>query len=110
MVFGRATGATLVTSSSELVTQEAFESNVTNEDTDRSEDFPPWWIAVVSGLLFGLAHFEYGVSWVPLVVLGTVLARVYQLQRSILPCFLIHALFNSLAMVGFAFELFVKSP
>jgi membrane protease YdiL (CAAX protease family) len=82
----------------------------TNADTEPSEGYPPWWIAIVSGLLFGLAHFEYGVSWVPLVVLGTVLARVYQLQRSILPCFLIHALFNSLAMVGFAFELFVKSP
>jgi membrane protease YdiL (CAAX protease family) len=71
-------------------------------------EYPPWWVAIVSGLVFGLAHFEYGVSWVPLCVLGTVLARVYQLQRSILPCFLIHALFNSLAMVGFAVELFVK--
>lgn len=75
-----------------------------------SANYPPWWIACVSGLVFGLAHFEYGVSWVPLVVLGTVLARVYQLQRSILPCFVIHALFNSLAMLGFAVELFVKSP
>ena len=70
--------------------------------------YPPWWVAIVSGIVFGLAHFEYGVSWVPLCVLGTVLARVYQLQRSILPCFIIHALFNSLAMVGFAVELFVK--
>jgi membrane protease YdiL (CAAX protease family) len=70
--------------------------------------YPPWWIAIASGLLFGLAHFDYGVSWVPLMVLGTVLARVYQLQRSILPCFIIHALFNSLAMAGFAMELFVK--
>jgi membrane protease YdiL (CAAX protease family) len=70
--------------------------------------YPPWWIAIASGVLFGLAHFDYGVSWVPLMVLGTVLARVYQLQRSILPCFIIHALFNSLAMAGFAMELFVK--
>ncbi|MFZ4470074.1 MAG: CPBP family intramembrane glutamic endopeptidase [Pirellula sp.] len=74
------------------------------------ERFPPWWIAILSGLIFGLAHFEYGVSWVPLVVLGTVLARVYQLQRSILPCILMHGLFNSLAMVGIAVELFVKPP
>jgi hypothetical protein len=72
--------------------------------------YPPWWIAILSGLIFGLAHFEYGVSWVPLVVLGTILARVYQLQRSILPCFLIHAVFNSLNMIGFAVELFVKTP
>jgi membrane protease YdiL (CAAX protease family) len=75
-----------------------------------TERFPPWWIAILSGLIFGLAHFEYGVSWVPLVVLGTVLARVYQLQRSILPCILMHGLFNSLAMVGFAVELFGKPP
>jgi membrane protease YdiL (CAAX protease family) len=75
-----------------------------------AERFPPWWIAILSGLIFGLAHFEYGVSWVPLVVLGTVLARVYQLQRSILPCILMHGLFNSLAMVGIAVELFVKPP
>jgi membrane protease YdiL (CAAX protease family) len=75
-----------------------------------AECFPPWWIAILSGLIFGLAHFEYGVSWVPLVVLGTVLARVYQLQRSILPCILMHGLFNSLAMVGFAVELFGKPP
>ena len=74
------------------------------------ERFPPWCIAILSGLIFGLAHFEYGVSWVPLVVLGTVLARVYQLQRSILPCILMHGLFNSLAMVGIAVELFVKPP
>jgi len=74
----------------------------------RSTGYPPWWIAIISGILFGLAHFEYGVSWVPLVVLGTVLARVYQLQRSILPCFIIHGLFNTMAMVGFAVELFVK--
>ncbi|MFM8398168.1 MAG: lysostaphin resistance A-like protein [Pirellula sp.] len=71
-------------------------------------DYPPWWVAIVSGVVFGLAHFEYGVSWVPLCVLGVVLARVYQLQRSVLPCFIIHALFNSLAMIGFAVELFVK--
>ena len=76
--------------------------------SDMQAAYPPWWIAIVSGLVFGLAHFEYGVSWVPLVVLGTVLGRVYQLQRSILPCFIIHALFNSMAMVGFAVELFAK--
>ena len=104
MVFGRPKAEVGLTVESEL----DLEGNVAESHSQRLESYPPWWIAVVSGLLFGLAHFEYGVSWVPLVVLGTVLARVYQLQRSILPCFLIHALFNSLAMVGFAFELFVK--
>lgn len=90
--------------------QEVPEAQEAQEAQALLERYPPWWIAIASGLIFGLAHFEYGVSWVPLVVLGTVLARVYQLQRSILPCFLIHALFNSLAMVGFAVELFVKPP
>jgi membrane protease YdiL (CAAX protease family) len=89
----------------------AFEAG-SMEPSDANETlqatYPPWWIAITSGLIFGLAHFEYGISWVPLVVLGTALARIYQLQRSILPCILIHALFNSLAMIGFAVELFVK--
>jgi membrane protease YdiL (CAAX protease family) len=106
MPFSRAEGQ----SESATEAQEVPEAQEAQEAQAGLERYPPWWIAILSGLIFGLAHFEYGVSWVPLVVLGTVLARVYQLQRSILPCFLIHAVFNSLAMIGFAVELFVKTP
>lgn len=78
---------------------------VTGEETDA---YPPWWPAVLSGVLFGGAHVGYGVSWVPLMVLGTVLGRLYQVRRSILPCVVVHGLFNSLSMIGLAVEVLVK--
>jgi membrane protease YdiL (CAAX protease family) len=65
-------------------------------------------VALASGTLFGLAHFEYGVSWVPLIVLGTIMARVYQLRRSVVPCIVIHALFNSMSLMGLAGGLILK--
>jgi len=52
--------------------------------------------------LFGLAHWGYGVSWIPLLVLGTIMARVYQLRRSVVPCVVIHALFNTMSLIGLA--------
>ena len=57
---------------------------------------PPWWPVLLSGTLFGLAHFSYGVSWVPLIVFGVVLGRLYQLRQSILPILLVHFLFNGM--------------
>ncbi len=57
---------------------------------------PPWWPALLSGTLFGLAHFSYGVSWVALVVFGVVLGRLYQMRQSILPVILVHFLFNAM--------------
>ena len=57
---------------------------------------PPWWPAMLSGGLFGLAHFSYGVSWVALIVFGVVLGRLYQMRQSILPVILVHFLFNAM--------------
>jgi len=57
---------------------------------------PPWWPVLLSGTLFGLAHFNYGVSWVPLIVFGVVLGRLYQVRQSILPVLLVHFLFNGM--------------
>ncbi len=57
---------------------------------------PPWWPALLSGALFGLAHFSYGVSWVALIVFGVVLGRLYQMRQSILPVILVHFLFNAM--------------
>lgn len=63
---------------------------------------PPWWPVLLSGTLFGLAHFSYGVSWVPLIVFGVVLGRLYQVRQSILPVLLVHFLFNgmNITLVG----------
>ncbi len=82
---------------------------VSDDDRDAVAEsdnrYPPWWPAILSGLLFGLAHFEYGVSWIPLVVFGTVVGRLYQLRRSIVPCVVVHALFNGMSMLGLAMQL-----
>lgn len=69
------------------------------------DSYPPWWPAIVSGLIFGLAHFGYGVSWIPLILFGTVLGRLYQLRRSILPGVIVHACFNMFSMLGLAVQI-----
>ncbi|MCU0707684.1 MAG: CPBP family intramembrane metalloprotease [Pirellula sp.] len=69
-----------------------------------TKPFPPWWPAIVSGIIFGLAHFGYGVSWLPLIVFGIVLGRLFQLRKSILPCIVVHACFNGLSMLGLAVQ------
>jgi membrane protease YdiL (CAAX protease family) len=60
---------------------------------------PPWWPAILSGVLFGLAHFSYGVSWVNLSILGIVLGRLYQIRQSLIPVMVVHCLFNSTSIV-----------
>jgi membrane protease YdiL (CAAX protease family) len=55
-----------------------------------------WGGAVTSGLIFGAIHFKPEFL-VPLAVLGTVLALVFQKTGSLWPCILIHAANNALA-------------
>ncbi|MEQ1825180.1 MAG: CPBP family intramembrane glutamic endopeptidase [Pirellula sp.] len=66
---------------------------------------PPWWPAILSGALFGLAHFSYGVSWLSLVVFGVILGRLYQIRQSLVPVILVHFLFNSMSMLMMAVKL-----
>jgi hypothetical protein len=80
------------------------------EPTLATEALPPWWPAIVSGVLFGLAHFGYGVSWVPLMTLGVVQGRLFQLRRSLIPCIVVHGLFNSMSMMGLAINIFIAKP
>jgi membrane protease YdiL (CAAX protease family) len=70
-----------------------------------SEYQPPWWPSLVSGVLFGLAHASYGVSWVNLSILGIVLGRLYQRRQSLIPVILVHFLFNSLSILMFGIKL-----
>jgi membrane protease YdiL (CAAX protease family) len=60
---------------------------------------PPWWPAVVTGILFGLAHISYGMSFIPLSFLGILLGFVYRQTHSIWPCILIHMMLNTLSML-----------
>lgn len=60
---------------------------------------PPWWPAVVTGILFGLAHLSYGMSFIPLSLLGILLGFVYRQTHSIWPCIAIHMMLNTLSML-----------
>lgn len=61
-----------------------------------------WWPIGVTGILFGLVHFEYGMSWIPLSLLGMVLGWLYHMTHRVWPCILLHMAFNSLSMLGMA--------
>ena len=68
---------------------------------------PPWWPVLLSGTLFGLAHFSYGVSWVALIVFGVVLGRLYQLRQSIIPVIMVHFLFNTMNVTMLGLSIFL---
>ena len=72
----------------------------TTQSTTSDRYSPPWWPAILSGVLFGLAHFSYGVSWIPLVIFGIVLGRVYQLRQSLIMCIAVHMLFNGINVLN----------
>ena len=52
--------------------------------------------ALLSGLLFGAIHFKPDFL-VPLTILGTTLALVFQKTGSLWPCIMVHALNNAIA-------------
>ncbi|HUP81256.1 MAG TPA: CPBP family intramembrane glutamic endopeptidase, partial [Pirellula sp.] len=75
----------------------------------KAEYNPPWWPALLSGTLFGLAHVNYGVSWVALIVFGMVLGRLYQLRQSIIPVIAVHVLFNSMNVTMLGLSILLSS-
>ena len=60
----------------------------------------PWWPVGVSGLLFGLAHFDYGASWLPLVVFGMILGYLYRITNRIWPSLVVHMCLNGMTMLN----------
>ncbi len=60
-----------------------------------------WLSAFVSGFLFGVIHPQFLGGILNVTLLGVVLAMVYAHSRSLLPCILIHALNNGLALLFF---------
>jgi CAAX protease family protein len=55
-----------------------------------------WSGAIASGLIFGAIHFKPEFL-VPLAILGTILALLFEKTGSLWPCILVHALNNALA-------------
>jgi membrane protease YdiL (CAAX protease family) len=70
----------------------------------------PWWPTIVTGLLFGLAHFSYGVSWIPLIVLGIALGWLYRTTNRIWPCIVVHLCFNGFTMFLFVMHVLFGLP
>lgn len=72
------------------------------------EYIPPVWPSIVTGILFGLAHWGYGLSFVPLIVLGIVLGLLYRATNSIWPCFLVHFALNGSSMLMLGLSIVIE--
>jgi CAAX protease family protein len=68
--------------------------------TVRGHELGPWVAAVLTGILFGLAHTGSASSQylIPLGFLGFVLCLVRWRTRSLYPCMVLHSANNSLAL------------
>ncbi|NYZ74332.1 CPBP family intramembrane metalloprotease [Candidatus Micrarchaeota archaeon] len=55
---------------------------------------------LLSSLLFGLLHFSYGsvVEMVGVFVIAMLLASIYRISRSVVPCIAIHLIYNFLSI------------
>jgi membrane protease YdiL (CAAX protease family) len=65
------------------------------------ERLPMFAAALISGGIFGALHAVTGLSAVPpLIAFGTIMAWLYERTGSIIPCMVVHALNNSLALLA----------
>lgn len=69
---------------------------------------PHWWPSVVAGILFGLAHWGYGLSFIPLSVLGICLGLIYRATHSIWPCIIVHFMLNSSSMMALGVTILIN--
>ena len=53
---------------------------------------------VISSFLFGMAHLGHGPDPIPLFVLALILGYVYQRTHRIVPCIVLHMLFNAFSL------------
>ena len=88
--------------SAELAASEP-KSNLAEQNT-----LPPIWPSVVTGVLFGLAHLDYGYSFVPLIVFGFVLGLIYRATQSVWPCILVHMMLNGTSIITLGVTVYAK--
>jgi membrane protease YdiL (CAAX protease family) len=69
--------------------------------------YPPLWPAFLTGILFGLAHLGYGYSFIPLMVLGTVLGLLYRATQTIWPSLVVHILLNGTSIYALGVSILV---
>ncbi len=76
---------------------------------DPSSVVPPIWPSVVAGLLFGLAHWGYGLSWIPLSVFGFALGLLYRATHSIWPSVIVHFAMNATSIFAMGVMMYTKT-
>lgn len=74
----------------------------------KPEVVPPIWPSVVTGVLFGLAHWGYGLSFVPLILLGIILGLLYRATHSIWPCVVVHFMLNASSMIALGLNVLLE--
>ncbi len=72
--------------------------------TETVESTRAYWPVLLSGFLFGLAHWDYGVSWIPLVFFGIVLGWLYQKTNRIWPSLVAHMFCNFIGVTGITLQ------
>jgi membrane protease YdiL (CAAX protease family) len=65
---------------------------------------PSWAPILISGTLFGLAHYGHGVSPVPLILLGIIMGYLYQRTHRVTPSIVCHFLFNAFTFLMLALQ------
>lgn len=73
-----------------------------------SKIVPPIWPALVTGILFGLAHLDYGYSFIPLIVFGFVLGLLYRATQSVWPCILVHMMLNATSIITLGVTVYAR--
>ncbi|MFK7737959.1 MAG: lysostaphin resistance A-like protein [Pirellulaceae bacterium] len=86
----------------------ATASGVTVQQLGSEGVIPPIWPTIVSGILFGLAHWGYGLSFIPLIALGILLGMLYRATQSIWPCIVVHFMLNASSMAALGLNVYMS--
>lgn len=69
---------------------------------------PPIWPSIVAGTLFGLAHWGYGLSFIPLTFLGISMGLLYRATQSVWPCVIVHFMLNATSMTALGVGIYMQ--
>ena len=56
------------------------------------------WAAIISAAIFAVAHFSPS-GLIPIFILGLMLAWLFNQTKSVWPCIIVHAAYNSIAVI-----------
>ncbi len=95
--------------SSPVIRSTATDESADDESTISKPTFtPPLWPSFVTGTLFGLAHYGYGLSFIPLIVLGIILGLLYRATHSIWPSLVVHFILNGSSMTALGISILIE--